>query len=220
MVTSSLIEKLRFGRASVCLEAESKQQACQIVRAVTEWADRFNQEILIFYPGCKQPYRIPSPIETYQEIQEMTNLLLPRLYIGKIEVYTPEFIGSLQRMMERSCERLGLVRVRDNKQILMSFANSQHLQATDLNQNVALKREDYWNRDDLEAFNQLWHQELRHDGSNSIEFTYRALTNVVQSQTDWSKFTTRYRLLADGQEIYQYAELLDVVPIKSPLESR
>lgn len=215
MATESTIESVKFGRANVIVEAESKHQAAQMVRHCLPWSYQFNQEILIFYPGCKQPYRIPSPTSTYREFQPMTTITMPKLFMGKIGIYTPEFLGSIQKMMERSGDRLGLIRVRDNRQLVMSMGNSNHLKSEDLSQNVTLTRDQYWNLEDLEEFNRLCQQQLREDGSNTLEFSYRALTNRVNSLTDWSKFTSRYRLILDGQEAYQQFEILNISPIQS-----
>ena len=220
MVMVSLLDRIKFARGNIVLEAQSKDEACHFVRNVCEWSIKFEQDILIFYPGCKQPYRVPTPVSTlsFGDFKIVTNLNVPGLFIGKIEIYTPEFLTALQKMMARSSERLALIRVSDNRQLVMSVGNSHHLQSTYLNPNVTLVREDYWNLSDLDDFNRLCRQELREDGSNTLEFTYRALTNQVRSLTNWSKFTTRYRLIFDGTEAYQQAEILNITPIESVLE--
>jgi hypothetical protein len=154
----------------------------------------------------------------YQEMSQ-NNIFLPQpgLFLGEIKIYTPEFFRTLNNLLDRKGERLGLVRVSDNMQIAVTAGMSQHLDSLDLQPNTRIKREEYWHLEDLHSFMHNWKRDLFEGGS--IEYTYRALTNAVINKQDWSRFTTRYTLLVDGNEYYHLAEILDIEPIAPPIRA-
>lgn len=144
----------------------------------------------------------------------MNNIVRPKIYLGEVKIYTPQFLYTLASLTEGSGERLGLVRVQDNLQIAVTAGMSAHLGSFDLQPNTKVKREEYWYLPDLHEFTRVWQRDLSENGV--LEFKYKALTNAVINKTDWSQFTTRYKLIRDGNEYYHYAQILDVASIAAP----
>ena len=195
-------------------KAHAKKLLHQVSYILAEWASRLRQDAAIIkYPGGF--YRIPATLN--QELKLMTNNLVlpnsPGLYLGEIGIYTVNLLNTLTELITRKDADLGLVRVRDNLQIVLTQGASLSLGTEVGSDCVKLNRSDYWNSEDLAEFNREWKRELREDGTNFIEFTYRALRNPLVSKTDWGRYTTRYQLISDASELYHFAETLEVNPI-------
>lgn len=198
----------------VIFDTPSKAKAREIIHykgwAYQQLAYCLNQRFaLVRFPGGE--YCLPS-----RNFGDMSNdTLLAKLYLGEVQIYTPHFLKTLAELTERSSDRLALVRVRDNLQLAITAGMNTHLRTFDLQPNTKVKREEYWYLPDLHEFTRTWQRDLSEDGY--IDFTYKALTNAIIDKTDWSQFTTRYKLLRDGNEYYHHAQVLDIKPIASPV---
>ena len=163
--------------------------------------------------------RIPASLAVFDAVkgESMISTQFPGLYLGQeIKIYSSDFLRSLLDLLERKDSISGLVRLRDNAQLVLTHGSALSLGVTDASDYTRLRREDYWHLEDLADFNREWRQQLREDSSNSIEFTYRALDNPLDPNGDWVRCVSRYRLLKDGSELYHQAECLDFAPIPRP----
>ncbi len=218
-----LIDNLNFAGTSLVLEAPSQEVALKWVnfqyQTLAQWALKFGYEYCrIRYPGGgDKEYRIPArfALNTTQGFFMNSDILkFSSLYTGNLQIYSAQFINVLNDLLERRETASGVVRLRDNTQIIVTsgctlLSNPQ--------QGISRRREQYWHPGDLLDFNQSWQQVLTEDGSNTFEFTYRALEDPSSdNQERWGRFTTQYRLFRDNQEIYHLSEGLDFAPIPKP----
>ena len=223
MVVSTLIGidcDIAWSSEVLIISTDSKVKAKKLLHRfstiIAEWAFRLRVEsAIIKYPDGY--YRIPAILnEDLRTMMDAKKLVIPNapgIYIGEIGIYTTNLLNTLTELLTRKEADLGLVRVRDNLQIVLTQGASLSLGTEDINDCVRLKRSDYWHPADLVEFNRHWQQQLKDDGSNVIEYTYRALRNPLVSKSDWGQYTTRYRLISDGDELYHLAETLEVIPI-------
>lgn len=218
-----LLGWIQLGRNSLTLQAPSRTFARNILyyqsHTLARWAINFGFDAInINFPEADRPFRVPVSVIANLKNKEnlnMNNIIsAPGLYLGEIKVYTPDFLRTLANLFERRNDRFAVVRVSDNLQIAVTAGMSGHLGSVDLQPNTRVKREEYWFPEDLYEFNRTWMRDLSED--TPIEFTYRALTNSVVSKEHWSKFTTKYRLIGDGNEHYHMAEILAIEPITAP----
>lgn len=163
-------------------------------------------------------FKIPASLAVSDALRRdliMTNTLeFPSLYLGsEIKVYGSNFLRMLLELIERKDENAGIARLRDNKQLILTAGSARAMGVEDATPLTNLRREDYWNLEDLANFDREWRQQLRVDGTNSIEFTYRALDNPLDPNGGWVQQTTRYSLFVDGTELYHRAQALDVVAV-------
>ncbi|BDA75960.1 hypothetical protein CAL7716_101260 (plasmid) [Calothrix sp. PCC 7716] len=108
--------------------------------------------------------------------------------------------------------RRGVVRLSDELQVIMAdeckILNPGHT----LEEATTWRRPQFWHPQDLIDFRRICQQELRDDGSNVIEYTWRSFDPDLglydASEGNWLTFTTRYRLLYDSIE-KQYYQICD-----------
>ncbi|MDF5726621.1 MAG: hypothetical protein PUP92_00940 [Rhizonema sp. PD38] len=182
---------------------------------LTATAAKLRGKVQIFWGDRTQhPIEIEDWMHQLKEANKMT-AGLPGLYLGtEIKVYGSNFLRMLLELIERKDENAGIARLRDNKQLILTAGSATAMGLEDATPLTNLRREDYWNLEDLAEFNREWQQQLREDGTNSIEFTYRALDNPLDSNGGWVRQTTRYSLFVDGAELYHRAQALDVVAVQ------
>lgn len=104
---------------------------------------------------CTTPLCIVRKLN--EDLKLMTNNLIlpnsPGLYLGEIGIYTVNLLNTLTELITRKDADLGLVRVRDNLQIVLTQGASLSLGTEDVADCVKLNRSDYWNAEDLAEFN-------------------------------------------------------------------
>lgn len=123
-------------------------------------------------------------------------------------------------MLTSPSRSLGLVRLRDERQISVSGgAGGQFLIGKTVEQAVKQYRADYWHPADLAQFNRDWQQSLSVGGGTWFEATYRCFDPLAPAYRRGPEFcnhefTTRYRLVEGGNgELYHYCENLGVEAI-------
>jgi hypothetical protein len=208
------IDRVKFTRGCIEIKADSKAEAKKYAHRAESWANQFNQEVLIFYPGRKDPIRIPPNNncsfnnKLFNMSNTNTNLILPQQGIvtakGRI---SPNILEILYFLAENPEESAGLVRLADERQIALTDASIALFTESDggLESAVERRREDYWHLGDLEEFNRLTRQNLEPNNRNStIEFRLR--THDPNGE-NWLLSINRYRLVTDDRNGLYHAFL-------------
>lgn len=222
---------ISFSHFSFIVETKNFLAAKTLVLTEKHWlaltALKFSKEVAIVrFPGCRHPFEIPAYLALENLLNQgdsMNNIEFPGLYLGQeIKIYSSNFLRTLLNLLENKDNNSGLVRLNDNVQLVLTHGSAISLGVADASPYTNLRREDYWFPADLESFNREWRQQLREDGTNSIEFSYLALDdplNDQQEKLNWVRCTSRYRLLKDGNQLYHQAQCLDFVPVPRPVLS-
>ncbi|MBW4635259.1 MAG: hypothetical protein KME30_26200 [Iphinoe sp. HA4291-MV1] len=200
------LDRVKLAQGHIELTADSKSQAKNLAYNVAVWANKFERDILIFYPHCKNPIRIPPTTPTKSsEVLNMTNLVLPSrqgIVTAKGRL-SPSILEVLYFLAENPNESAGLVRLSDERQIALTDSSIALLTEADggLEAAVERRRADYWHLPDLEEFNRLTHQSLEPDNQASTT-EFRLRTHDPNGE-NWLLSVNRYRLVSDDMgELY------------------
>jgi hypothetical protein len=187
---------------------------------------KFSKEMVeIRCSGCNS-FQIPAylGLDHIYRKDFMNSTDFPGLYLGQeIKIYSADFLRALLNLFEKKDTNSGLVRLRDNAQLVLTHGSALNLGLEVVDSYTRLRRDDYWQPQDLQDFNREWMQILREDGSNYIEYSYLALLDPINDQDErleWGRFTSRYRLLKDGTQLYHQCEALDYAPAPRPVVVR
>lgn len=210
-VLCQLATSAKFTHDAIFLDADASGYSVRTLLRLFEvplatWAKTFDKKHIILKSAGKE-VRVPASIAKTRGKMMSNNLTsFPGLYLGgEIKIYTSNFLRSLSELLEQKDSSVGLARLRDNAQLCLSQGSAAFMGLADASPLTRLRREDYWNLEDLDSFNREWRQVLREDGSNSIDFKYRALHNPLDPSEGWGLCVTRYSLLVDGSEAYHKA---------------
>jgi hypothetical protein len=183
----------RIGETGFCFYVADKAEAIALVRS------EFNDLAKIAYTGnflsTKVYYPLcPRPAEIYStEYQEPT--LMPQ----SILYDNCEIPQELQRhifAMAESDTPQGLVRLADNKQILLTANN--RVVSPNCDSLVGASRVQYWNADDLASFERDWRRSLSDDGSNWFEYNY-STHDLDKPGVNVQRKHNRYKLVLDAR---------------------
>lgn len=146
-------------------------------------------------------------------MSDLTLEVANMLWFGKIPV-TPALFRLAADLIENP-RRAGIVRIPDERQIILTNESGYSLKNASLEEAVTWTRENYWHPQDLQEFRQRCRQELSAEGESYIEHTYRAFDPTLGATNptfgNWVRLTQRYRLF-DGNDgnFYQLFEALDM----------
>lgn len=198
-----------FRPEAVVLSAPSQGEAFKLAllepETLAKWAQKFGKAAtLIKYPDGGS-YRIPASMAD-MEMSGQTLILDPANPL--IEVYALSLSLGLYRgigwFLEHPTQAGGIVRVSDNQQVAMSYANAQHDEdftaGAGVKKAVCWKREDFWHPGDLADFDRQWQQQLEPNNPNSwIEVKWRSFDPDLglNSEAGWIEFANHYKLLVD-----------------------
>lgn len=159
---------------------------------------------LVKHPNQRRPYRV-LPNMTDQPI-----ITVPGLEISDLSL-TPALLPWLAHFLENPEIKGGVIRLRDEKQIVLSNAIAPILRGGSLKSATNRKRQDFWHLPDLE--------EMRlavRDSGSSFEFSYRC-HGSDQFAGIWFRNFIRYQQIEDSRgEIYQKFEILDCQEVAAP----
>lgn len=192
----------RFDINALVVVASSKAQAHKIAQykgyEFGMLAYRLKLErILIHYPNCKKPIKIFTE-HIIKDVKFMTqNLIMsdPGFVISNIEV-SPALYRAAGFFLEHPEVRGAVVRLSDEKQIILSRANSSLIASSTLLQAVERKRIEYWHPADLEDFRTFTLGLEPNNPDSRREFTFRIFDPVTGE--NWRKNTNEYRLIEDS----------------------
>jgi hypothetical protein len=163
---------------------------------------------LIRYPYAPKPYKIPITVEVLKMItnNDTTIVLDPNNPLVEVHLLSLSKVlySELGWFLEHPEQAGGLVQVRDNQQVAMSYANARKdndfTAGAGVKKAVKWKRSDYWHPQDLIDFDREWAQKLEPNNPDSwMEFSWRSFDPDlgIDSCDGWIEFTNRYKLLVD-----------------------
>jgi hypothetical protein len=203
--------EIGFSPEVFVLSAPSKCEALRLAslepETLAKWAQQFGKvATLIRYPGGKA-YRIPATMATSEvSMGQQTLILDPQNPL--IEIYalslSPHLYQEIGWFLNNPTQPGGIVRVADNQQVAMSYANAKKsadfTSGAGVKKAVSWKREDFWHPADLNDFDRDWKQHLEPNNPNSwIEYRWRSFDPDLglDSEDGWIEFANRYKLLVD-----------------------
>lgn len=203
--------EIGFSPEVFLLSAPSQSEAFRLASLEPEtlamWAHKFGKvATLIQYPGGDS-YRIPAKMaEAEVSMGQQTLILDPQNPL--IEIYalslSPYLYQEIGWFLNNPTQPGGIVRVADNQQVAMSYANAKKsadfTAGAGVKKAVSWKREDFWHPADLNDFDRDWKQQLEPNNSNSwIEYRWRSFDPELglNSEDGWIEFANRYKLLVD-----------------------
>lgn len=203
--------EISFSPEVFLLSAPSKSEALRLASLEPEtlamWAYKFGKvATLIQYPGGDS-YRIPATMAEAEVSMGQPPLILdPQNPL--IEIYalslSPHLYQEIGWFLNNPTQPGGIVRVVDNQQVAMSYANAKEsadfTAGAGIEKAISWKREDFWHPADLSDFDRDWKQQLEPNNPNSwIEYRWRSFDPELglNSEDGWIEFANRYKLLVD-----------------------
>lgn len=141
---------------------------------------------------------IAVPLATIQLMQQFE----PLVHIFFADTSLPPVV--LKAAVEKSEEegRWGIVRLSDERQVVMSSGMSGVLlSGVGIDETTQWRRPEFWHLEDLTEFNRDWRTRLDEDGDTAMEYRYRI--HKPGTNDPWEHYTSSYRLLRAGQDLYQ-----------------
>ena len=202
--------EIGFSPEVFVLSAPSQCEAFKLAslepETLAKWAQKFGKAAtLIKYPG-DNAYRIPATMAESEITMGQTLILDPQNPFIEIHALSlsPCLYQEIGWFLNNPTQPGGIVRVVDNQQVAMSYANA--LKSADftagagVKKAVSWKRENFWHPADLNDFDRDWKQQLEPNNSNSwIEYRWRSFDPELglNSEDGWIEFANRYKLLVD-----------------------
>ncbi len=176
-------------------------------------------EIKIFWDnsGCQhfsipcvlaEPNLIPIP-KKLTKTKNMTKPLIatPSIWTGTCQLSRP-LVDAISRFIETPNIKGGLVRLSDERQLLVTPAMAATVWDATPEEIVKRKMTDFWHPEDLHDL----HQKIKQQGSTGFEHTWRG---VNKSKTHWTQFTHQFRVILDDfGSAYRVFTNLDMEPIE------
>lgn len=201
-------------KKAVILRGFHKDLACLLKR----WN---YSEIKIFWQnsGC-QHFSIPSVFATQNSIpipkkvtttKNMTKPLIATssIWTGTCQLSRP-LVDVISRFIETPNIKGGLVRLSDERQLLVTPAMAATVWDATPEEIVQRKMTDFWHPEDLHEL----HQKIKQQGSTGFEHTWRG---VNKTKTHWTRFTHHFRVIVDDFGIaYRAFTNLDLEAMEPP----
>lgn len=204
MESNLLMAEAKIGQSGFCFHVADKDAAERLIDA------EFNSLAKIAYTGgfeftqIRRPKaRYPVKIYAHQYKEE---ILMPQSLLIK-DCELPYELHRYVMAMGEATTPQGLVRIGDNKQILLTENN--RIVSPNCDTLLGTSRDRYWDAEDLERFTIEWQRTLRDDGSNWFEYQYWT-HDLDQPGVNPTRKHNRYRLVLDLQgNPYHICESLD-----------
>jgi len=178
-------------------------------------------EIKIFWDnsGC-QHFSIPSvfaeqnliPIlKKITQTKNMTKPLIatPSIWTSRCQLSRP-LVDVISRFIETPNIKGGLVRLSDERQLLVTPAMAATVWDASPEEIVQRKMTNFWHPEDLHNL----HQKIKQQGSTGFEHTWRG---VNKSKTHWTRFIHHFRIIVDDfGTAYRAFTNLDLEAIEPP----
>jgi hypothetical protein len=137
-----------------------------------------------------------------------------RAYFSDIERLSAPLVSALIEIQENPGIK-GIVKWTNQKQVVLTTDRVQIGIGQSVEECLNYSRSQYWYKPDLEEFLQRCQQELRQDGTNSIEFPYLSFDPTTRG--DWMRCVARYRIVDAGRlGFYQIGTNLDFAKVTAP----
>lgn len=156
--------------------------------------------------------RIPNqpdiivPIATLRMMAEFTAIV--QLFFADTSL-PATILKTAAAKLEEDSSRWGIVRMSDERQVVMSSGMSGVLlSGVAINETTNWRRPEFWEPSDLRSFNEEWRQQLDDTGSRLMEWRYRIHKPNTNDSWDW--YRSSYRLLKGEDGIlYQVCSFID-----------
>jgi hypothetical protein len=180
----------------------------------------YNEFKIFWYNSGCQHFSIPSilaepnstPIpKKVTKTKKMTKPLIatPSIWTGTCQLSRP-LVDIISRFIETPDIRGGLVRLSDERQLLVTPAMAATVCDATPEEIVKRKMTDFWHPEDLHDL----HQKIKQQGSTGFEHTWRG---VNKSKTHWTRFTHHFRVIVDDfGTAYRAFTNLDLEAIDPP----
>jgi hypothetical protein len=114
----------------------------------------------------------------------------------------PAVLKAAAQKTEEEEGRWGIVRMSDERQVVMSSGMSGVLlSGVGIDETTNWRRPEFWHPEDLEAFNRDWRRQLDTESNGMLEYRYRI--RKPGSSDPWEYYSSNYRLLEEGSDLYQ-----------------
>ena len=186
---------------SLILDTPSKAEALRLLDTAAEIISQSafklkRQSVLIRYPDCLKPYRLPAiPQEDYlMHSPNTAGIQFPELLLP------PELLRFVTRWMENTQTKGGIVRLPDERQIILTNGcNQPSFCIWGTATGVQKKRPEFWFLPDLEKMRRKSKQET------DFEFTWHS--RIQRPDGSFAKFTHHYQGITDSNGVnYQISE--------------
>lgn len=200
----------KFSSDAIAIDVPSSKEARALVslfsRNLAISALKFGRsKVVVRYPGGIKPYQIPAKLGN-KGVRAMTQgaiVATPELAISEMMISAP-FLRVLAEMLERPDERATIVRVSDERQIVVSASLAPLIASASPTEATKRKREDYWHLADLEDFRRDWRQYLEPNNPESTrEISFACCDPVTKG--NWRQMTNRYRAVEVNGQLYHYS---------------
>ena len=180
----------------------------------------YNEIKIFWYNGGCQHFSIPSVLAEQNLIpipkkvtktKKMTKPLIatPSIWTGTCQLSRP-LVDVISWFIETPNSKGGLVRLSDERQLLVSPAMAATVWDATPEEIVQRKMTDFWHPEDLHGL----HQKIKQQGSTGFEHTWRG---VNKSKTHWTRFTHHFRVIVDDfGTAYRAFTNLDMEAIEPP----
>ena len=150
-----------------------------------------------------------SPVTAFQPISDNPNYLL----VAEQRLSAPLVSALIDMQNDPGIK--GIVRWDTQKQVVLTTDCTQLPIGNQLEDCLNYSRSQYWHLPDFHEFLRRCRQELREDGSNTLEFTY--LNFDPTTGGDWMKATVLYRMIDAGRlGTYQIGHNLAFESVPAP----
>jgi len=211
----------KFSRDEIAVDVPSNKEARALVslfsRNLAISAQKFGRsKVVVRYPGSVKPYQIPAKLGN-KGVRGMTQgaiVATPELAISEMMISAP-FLRVLSEMLDQPEEKATIVRVSDERQIVVSASMSPLITSASPTEATRRKREDYWHLPHLEDFRRDWRQYLEPNNPKSTrEISFSCCDPVTKG--NWRKMTNRYRAVEVNGEVYHYSINVGCESISAP----
>jgi hypothetical protein len=143
------------------------------------------------------------PLETIELMASAEPLLIkPIVQLFFADGSLPASVLKLAAEMADSDERWGIVRLSDQRQVVMSSGMSGVLLAgVGIDETTNWKRPEFWKPEHLAAFSRDWQRQLDIEGEREIEYRYQI--RKPRTTEPWEWYRSLFRLL-NGEDGLQY----------------
>lgn len=201
--------EVKLSPEALILDTPSKAEALNFLDTAADVISQSafklkRRSVLIRYPNCSKPYRLPatSQEECLMPLPNSTGIQFPELLLP------PELFPFVARWMENSEIKGGIVRLPDERQIILTNGCNQPTfciwgTAT----GVQKKRPEFWFLPDLEKMRKKSQQE------SDFEFTWHS--RIQRPDGSYAKFTHHYQSVTDSNGVsYQISENIGFEQVK------
>lgn len=223
MVYSTATEDIgiSLSESAITLDVPERKDADTLYkffgRSLAASAEKLGKDkLLIRYPDRKRPIQIPSILNKRGKTSMTSTITAtPEIAVSEMMLSLP-FLRVLGQMLEKPEEKATIVRVADERQIVVSASLAPLITSATPEEATRRKREDYWHLPHLTDFRRDWRQYLEPNNPESTrEISFACCDPITRGS--WRRLTNRYRAIEVNGQVYHYSVNLGSEAIVSPI---